>query len=82
MKKQEKDAAEALEKMKAKVRTGPMIMDNYNKGTYRANNLAKAQTLKKFMTIQENAGISKKVIEGQLTLDDKEVLAEQKFVEA
>lgn len=48
-KKQEKEAADALVKMNARVRTGPMIMDNYNKGTYRANNLAKAQTLKKFM---------------------------------
>ncbi len=59
-----------------------MLIDSWNTGTYRANNLAKAQTLKKYIKTLEDAGMSQKEIEKHhLSLEDKEALEEDKFVE-
>ena len=61
-----------------------MLVETYNQGTYRANNLAKAQTLKKYIQVCKDAGMTDKEIEkhGQLSLADKEALEEDKFYEA
>lgn len=62
-------------------RKRPMLIDSWNTGTYRANNLAKAQTLKKYIQVMKDAGMSEKEIEKHhLSLDDKEALEEDKFV--
>ena len=39
-----------------------MLVDSYNTGTYRANNLAKAQALKKFVNVMKNTGMSEREI--------------------
>ena len=58
-----------------------MLVESYNTGTYRANNLAKAQTLKKFVQVMKDNGMSEKEIANHhLTLGDKEALEEDKFV--
>lgn len=60
-----------------------MLVESYNTGTYRANNLAKAQTLKKFVDVMKQSGISERDIQNNhLSLEDKEVLEEDKFVQA
>jgi len=60
-----------------------MLVESYNTGTYRANNLAKAQTLKKFVQVMKDNGMSdKEIANHHLTLADKEALEEDKFVQA
>ena len=58
-----------------------MLVESYNTGTYRANNLAKAQTLKKFIGVMKESGMTQKQIDAHLDLSDKEALEEQKFVD-
>jgi len=66
----------------ANARKRPMLVESYNTGTYRSNNLAKAQTLKKFVGVMKDAGMSDKdIAKHHLTLGDKEALEEDKFVE-
>ncbi len=60
-----------------------MLVDSYNTGTYRANNLAKAQTLKKFVQVCKDSGMTDKdIAANHLTLADKEALEEDKFYAA
>ena len=60
-----------------------MLVDSYNTGTYRANNLAKAQTLKKFVQVCKDSGMTDKdIAANHLTLADKEALEEEKFYAA
>ena len=78
---QEREAKKKREELLQRARTRPMLVESYNTGTYRANNLAKAQTLKKFVDVMKNAGVSEKDIQNNhLSLEDKEVLEEEKFV--
>ena len=63
-------------------RKRPTLVESYNTGTYRANNLAKAAALKKFIGVMKESGISDKEIEKHhLSLDQRETLEEDKFVE-
>ena len=66
----------------ANARKRPTLVESYNTGTYRANNLAKAQTLKKFIGVMKESGMSdKEIANHHLSLDQKEALEEDKFVE-
>lgn len=47
--KREIEAKEKRNELLENARKRPMLVESYNTGTYRANNLAKAQTLKKYM---------------------------------
>ena len=40
-----------------------MLVDSYNTGTYRANNLQKAQMLKKFVDVMKKSGLSERDIQ-------------------
>jgi len=55
-------AKEDRQKVLANARKRPTLVESYNTGTYRANNLAKAQTLKKFVGVMKEAGMSDKEI--------------------
>lgn len=58
-------------------RKRPMLVDSYNTGTYRSNNLAKAVALKKFVGVMKEAGMSDKEIAAHhLSHDAKEALEE------
>lgn len=82
MRKDEIEAKEHRERLLANARKRPTLVETYNTGTYRANNLAKAQTLKKFIGVMKEAGMTDKQInDNHLTLADKEALEEEKFVE-
>ena len=59
-----------------------MLVESYNTGTHRANNLAKAQTLMKFVQVCKDSGMTEKdIVENQLSLEDREVYEEGKFYE-
>ena len=79
----EREAKQKNAELQQRARTRPFLVDSYNTGTYRANNLAKAQTLKKFVDVMKTSGVSERDIQNNhLSLADKEVLEEDKFVEA
>ena len=81
--KAEREAKQKREELLQKARQRPMLVDSYNTGTYRANNLAKAQTLKKFVDVMKKNGMSEREIQNNhLSLEDKEALEEDKFVQA
>ena len=81
-KQDERKAKEDRDQLLARARQRPMLVESYNTGTYRANNLAKAKALKQFVQVMKDAGLTDKQIEdNHLSLDDKEALAEEKFVE-
>ena len=83
MRKQEMDAKEKHQQLLQNARKRPMLVESYNTGTYRANNLAKAQTLKKFVQVMKDSGMSdKEIAANHLSLADKEALEEDKFVQA
>lgn len=67
--------------MLSRARQRGYLVDNYNTGTHRAN-LAKAQTLRNMLGIMKDAGMTDKQAEARLSLEDKEVLEEEKFIEA
>ena len=58
-----------------------MLQENYDKGTYRSE-LAKATVLRDMVKIMKDAGMSDKQAESHFTLDQKETLEEQKFIDA
>ena len=60
MRKDEIEAREHRERTLANARKRPTLVESYNTGTYRANNLAKAQTLKKFIGVMKEAGMTDK----------------------
>ena len=60
--KNEREAKQKREELLARASQRPFLVDSYNTGTYRANNLAKAQTLKKFTEVMKNAGVSEREI--------------------
>ena len=83
MRRKEIEAKEQREALLQRASTRPMLVESYNRGTYRANNLAKAQTLKNFVGVLKENGVSEKdIAANHLSLADKEVLEEDKFVEA
>ena len=53
-------------------------MDSYN--SKKNSNLAKIQNLKKFSEIMQESGMKKKDIEARLTVEEKELLAEDEFL--
>ena len=74
-------AKEDRARVLANARKRPMLVESYTTGTYRANTLAKAQTLKKFIGVMKEAGMSdKQIADHHLSLEDKEALEEDKFV--
>ena len=60
MRKDEIEAKELRERTLANARKRPTLVESYNTGTHRANNLAKAQTLKKFIGVMKEAGMTDK----------------------
>ena len=58
MRKDDKKAKENREALLQRASTRPMLVESYNTGTYRSNNLAKAKTLRNFVETLENAGMS------------------------
>ena len=83
MRKKEIEAKENRDALLKRAATRPMLVESYNRGTYRANNLAKAQTLKNFVEVLKDSGVSdKEIAANHLSLADKAVLEEDKFVEA
>ena len=83
MRKQDQEAKEKRNELLTKARQRPMLIDSYNRGTYRADNLAKARVLKDYVQVMKDAGMSEKEIENNhLSLEQKETLEEEKFVAA
>jgi len=58
----EREAKQKREELLQNARKRPMLVESYNTGTYRANNLAKAQTLKKFVDVMKQSGVSERDI--------------------
>lgn len=81
MRRQELEAKQKHDEMLQRARQRGYLVDNYNSGTHRSN-LAKAQTLKNMLSIMKDAGLTDKQAEARLSLEDKEILEEEKFIEA
>ena len=58
----EREAKQKREELLQNARKRPMLVESYNTGTYRANNLAKAQTLKKFVDVMKQSGVPERDI--------------------
>lgn len=58
MRREEKKAKESKEAMLQRASTRPMLVESYNTGTYRSNNLAKAKALRNYVDILERNGMS------------------------
>ena len=83
MRKQEREAKEQHAAMLARASARPPLLENWAGGTARADsNLKRAATIKEFVGVLKSAGLSDKQAAAHLNLEDKEVLEEQKFVEA
>ena len=83
MRNQERQAKEQKLEMERRARERPLCIDSYNRGTYRADNLAKDRVLKDYVQVMKDAGMSEKEIENNhLSLEQKEALEEEKFVAA
>ena len=75
-------AKEDRESIIAKGRSRPMLIDSYNSGTHRADNLLRAKTINKFSEVLKKNGLSDAEIQkNHLDLEDKEALEEAKFYE-
>ena len=79
MRKDEREQKEVIRNAKAKARERPLLIDSYN--SKKNSNLAKIQNLKKFAEIMKESGMKQKDIEARMTEDEKELLAEEKFIE-
>ena len=79
MRKNERDQKEVIKNAKAKARERPLLIDSYN--SKKNSNLAKIQNLKKFAEIMKESGMKQKDIDARMTEDEKELLAEEKFIE-
>ena len=79
MRKNERDQKEVIRNAKAKARERPLLIDSYN--SKKNSNLAKIQNLKKFAEIMKESGMKQKDIDARMTEEEKELLAEEKFIE-
>lgn len=75
----EKQNKEAIEKAKQRGRQRPMVCESYSK---KSSNLDKLKATKDFLAVLEKNGNSKQMAESFLSPEQKELLEEDKFVQA
>ena len=80
MRRKTREQKELIQATVEKGRNRPMLIDSYNTGTARSNQMAKLQSLKKFTEIMKQAGHSQKEIDKRLPDNDREILEEDKFL--
>ena len=83
MRKQEREAKQKHEEMLARANARPPLLENWAGGTARANaNLKKSKTINEFVGVLKDAGMSDAQAAKHLSMEDKEILEEEKFMEA